>query len=352
MLSNKESKLLAVYSLGHFLVDLISAFLMISLAVTTPEPGLSFLLIYNFCAFALQMPVGLIADKLNRNGAVAASGLALALLAFAFWQIPLVCATTVGLGNCLYHVGGGIDVLNFGSKKQWMLGVYVSPGAVGLFIGTLLAQGSVLSLPIGFIIMLVLSLVTVLLLRAIHPFNLPSKNPTPSIDPSIRFPMLTVILLMLVVVLRSYVGMTLSFEWKTGVWAVLAVLGLALGKAAGGLAADKFGAIRTTVISLAVCAVLFIFSGNAICGLLAIFLFNMTMPITLYAMAEIFPGAKGFAFGALTFALFLGYVPSLLPIPVPFYGEGWWYAAEALLSSALLVTGLMLCRSKGVKKDA
>lgn len=38
----------------------------------------------------------------------------------------------------------------------------------------------------------------------------------------------------------------------------------------------------------------------------------MTMPVTLWAVARILPGAKGFSFGLLTFALFLGFCPSYL----------------------------------------
>ena len=110
---------------------------------------------------------------------------------------------------------------------------------------------------------------------------------------------------------------------------------------------DRLGAIRASVASLSLCAVLFLFSDVAVCGLLAVFLFNMTMPLTLFAMARLFPGARGFAFGTLTFALFLGYLPAALSLPVPFAGEGWWYAAEAILSLILLVAGLLACRRGG-----
>ena len=36
-----------------------------------------------------------------------------------------------------------------------------------------------------------------------------------------------------------------------------------------------------------------------------------------------------------------------LSLPVPFAGEGWWYAAEAILSLILLVAGLLACRRGG-----
>ena len=68
----------------------------------------------------------------------------------------------LGIGNCLYHVGGGVDVLHFSETRQWMLGVYVSPGAIGLFLGGLLAQKELLSLPVGFVLILTASLLTAL----------------------------------------------------------------------------------------------------------------------------------------------------------------------------------------------
>ena len=342
--------LLTLYSAGHFTVDFTCAFLMISLIAATEEHRLLCLLLYNFCAFALQMPAGLIADRLDRNAAVAVTGFALTLLAFAFSPIPLLCAVTLGIGNCLYHVGGGVDVLHFSETKQWMLGVYVSPGAIGLFLGGALAQKQLLSLPLGFGLILAATALISLGLHLTYSLKKPSGNVPPAIEPTGRAPALAVIFLLLVVVLRSYVGMTLSFPWKTGVWSVLAVLGVAFGKAAGGFLADRMGAGRASVVTLSLCALLFLFSENPVCGLLAVFLFNMTMPLTLFAMARLFPGARGFAFGTLTFALFLGYLPTQLSLPVPFAGQGWWYAIEAVISLLLLAAGLLACRDSGGEK--
>ena len=338
---------LALYSAGHFLVDFTCAFLLLTVIAEAGGARWLCLLLYNFCAFALQMPAGLCADRLDRNAAVAVVGLGLALAAFAAVPVPLLCALLLGIGNCLYHVGGGVDVLHFSENRQWMLGVYVSPGAVGLFLGGLLAQKQLISLPLGFVLILIFSALISLGLQATHSLNKPSGNAPPSIAPTGRAPIAAVIFLLLVVVLRSYVGLTMAFPWKTGVWSVLAVLGVALGKAAGGFLADRFGALRASVASLSLCALLFVFSDNPLCGLLAVFLFNMTMPLTLFAMARLFPGARGFAFGALTFALFLGYLPTHLDLPVLFAGQAWWYAAEAVLSLILLVAGLLACRERG-----
>lgn len=342
-----QGLLLTLYSAGHFLVDFTCAFLMITLVASASSARLPCLLLYNFCAFALQMPAGLIADRLDRNAAVAVSGFVLTLIAFACYPVPLLCAVVLGIGNCLYHVGGGVDVLHFSETKQWMLGVYVSPGAVGLFLGGMLARQSLLALPLGFVLILAAMALLTAGLHLTHPLRKPSGNVPPSLKTMGRAPVLAVILLLLVVVLRSYVGMTLSFPWKTGGWSLLMILGVAGGKAAGGFLADRLGAIRASVVSLSLCALLFCFSSTPVCGLLAVFLFNMTMPLTLFAMARLFPSARGFAFGTLTFALFLGYLPTHLSLPIPFAGEGWWYTVEAALSLILLVAGLLACRAQG-----
>ncbi len=340
----KKIKLLGLYSAGHFLVDLASAFLMLTLISDFKAENLYCLLIYNFCAFALQMPFGLIADKLDRNAAVAVTGFGFALAAFFLYPVPLACSAVLGIGNALYHVGGGVDVLHFSDTKQWMLGVYVSPGALGLFVGGLLAKNKLMPLSYGFVFILMAALIITFLLDRTYRLVKPSGNVTSTVKPTGRAPIIAFVALFLVVVLRSYVGMTLSFEWKTGVWAIFAVLGLVFGKTAGGFLADRFGAVRASVLSLAICSVLFLFSDIAICGLLSIFLFNMTMPLTLFAMVRLFRGARGFAFGTLTFALFLGYLPTNLSLPVPFEGEGWFYAVETLISLVLLTVGILAAR--------
>ena len=130
-----RTPLLALYSLAHFWVDLSCAFLAFRFLSAAPEFTLC-LLLYNFCAFALQMPLGLWADSLDRNGMLAAAGCGLTAAAFLL-PVSLVAAVVAGVGNALFHLGGGIDVLNASGEKAAALGIFVSPGAVGLYVGTL-----------------------------------------------------------------------------------------------------------------------------------------------------------------------------------------------------------------------
>ena len=150
--------------------------------------------------------------------------------------------------------------------------------------------------------------------------------------------------LLLVVVLRSWNGFLFRFPWKGALGAPL-TCAVVLGKTAGGLAADRFGTSRTAAITLGLSAFCFLGSDWAPIGLLGVFLFQMTMPLTLWAAGQLLPSAKGLAFGVLTFGLFLGALPTHLgwePImPGPEV-----YAATAILSLPLLCYGLCTAQKR------
>ena len=326
----KHKPLLMLYSLAHFWVDLSCAFLAFRFLAGAPN-FLLCLLLYNFCAFALQMPLGLWADGLNRNGVVAASGCVLAAAAFLV-PVPLAAAVVAGTGNALFHLGGGIDVLNTSEKKAAALGIFVSPGAVGLYVGTLWGGGTVMSTllpPLG--LLLLAGGILLLCRRTLGSFcsgNAPVETALAGGG------WLALVPLFLVVVLRSWMGLGQSFPWKDQ-WGVVLVIALALGKAAGGFLMDAIGPRRAAGWSLGLAAVLYCFSGDPFPGLLAVFFFNMTMPMTLWAAARILPGAKGFGFGLLTFALFMGYLPVYLGWPAVF-AQSWACAGAAAVSLAVL----------------
>ena len=326
-----KTPLLALYSLAHFWVDLSCALLAFRSLSASPDFALC-LLLYNFCAFALQMPLGLLADRLDRNGAVAAAGCALVALAYAV-PLPLAAAVTAGVGNALFHLGGGIDTLNTGLDRSAALGIFVSPGAVGLFLGTLWGRGDAVSLWAGPVGLLLLAGAILWLCR--RTFGSLRSGNAP-LDPTPREGWGPLVPLFLVVVLRSYMGANQAFVWKSqGQWALVLTLALALGKAGGGLLSDRLGPRRAAGWSLGLAVALYLLSGAPLPGLLAVFLFNMTMPMTLWAAAQLLPGAKGFGFGLLTFALFVGYLPVYLGWPAVF-GNVWACAAAAALSLALL----------------
>jgi len=338
----KYWRIIFFYSAAHLFVDFACAFLMFRSIAKTPDWHLCILL-YNFCAFALQMPLGIIADRANRNFLFAATGCVLVAAAYGFRGIPVMAVVIAGLGNAMFHIGGGVDILNISKEKSGALGLFVSPGAFGVYFGTIAGKGGGLT---AFPVILTLAM-SALLIFAIHrtqekypenaEFSLDTPNPSRLLAAALC--------LFFVVCLRSYVGLTLHFPWKsTGSWGMVLVCAVVLGKTFGGFAADRFGAKGTVVVSLGIAALLFLFPQIPLAGVMSVLLFNMTMPVTLWVMAKSFPGAKGFSFGLLTFALFLGFLPVYLGFGI---NSPLLPATIAAISLALLLVGL---RKAGIRK--
>lgn len=329
--------LLTVYSLSHALVDFSCAFLVYRTMLDAPELGLC-LLLYNFCAFALQMPFGLLVDGWNRNGLTAAAGCALVACAYLPVLPALAASVTAGIGNGLFHVGGGLDVLNDSRERAAALGIFVSPGALGLYFGGILGREGQLLTWIPVVLLLLAALAILLAARRTYGSLSSGNAPVDLSLPSGSWRLAA--LLTAVVVLRSYMGFNQALPWKgEGHWALIVTLALVLGKAAGGFLCDAMGPRRATVLSLGLAAVCYLFAPVSVLGTAAVFLFNMTMPITLWAAARLIPGAKGFAFGLLTFALFLGFLPTWLGWPSVLI-QPWAMALTALVSAILLLLGL------------
>ena len=300
----------ALYSVLHFLVDGVCAWAMLG----PLAGGMESYLLYNFCAFVLQLPLGAVLDRLGGQKTpllFAGAGCALTLVG------ALTNPVLLGLGNAAFHVGGGVDVIRDGGRCE-RLGIFVAPGAMGLSLGGLIAGKSPwLLLPgaalIGFILCLLRS---------------PGEIST---APSQKPPIFLAVSCFAVVVLRSFVGFQVVFPWRSGWLAFAAVGAVVLGKMAGGWLAARFGPGPVTALSLTAAAVCYALGEVPAFGLLALLCFNMTMPLTLYALWRRFPAFPGAVFGSLTLALFVGFLPTYFGIHIPIGG-----VLGSILSLALL----------------
>lgn len=336
--TQKRWQMVSAYSVTHFLVDFACAFLMFRGIAGTPDAYLCVLL-YNFCAFAMQMPLGILADYRNRNHRFAMGGCVLIGLAYSLISVPIAAVLAAGIGNALFHIGGGVDVLNISEKKLGALGVFVSPGAFGIYYGTLLGKGSgfpVISIPLTLIAAAGLILAVYKAQRGAYP-----KNAGFSLSGvGSAHTLVLAVCLFLVVCLRSFVGLALNFTWKSvGFWGTALICAVVFGKTIGGFLADRIGVTKTALFSLGIASILFLFPQAPAAGVTAILLFNMTMPVTLWALAKLMPGAKGFSFGLLTFGLFIGFLPVYLGADVSRY-DAWIFAALSAVSLVLLLIGL------------
>lgn len=326
-----------IYALMHFFVDFICAWAMFG---SLRDGGYETFLVYNFCAFALQPPLGTLLDLLHQ-GAKDGKKKYLPLL----WAAAGVLLTAVGavlhpavlgLGNALFHVGGGMDVIqeDFAAHRKGRdLGIFVAPGAIGLFLGTQMGKSG-----FGAAALICAAVALSVMTGCLFFFKRGRETGVAvSAVKSGRNVRLLGLCCFAVVILRSWVGLSVSFSWKTGsIYPWLAVIAVALGKVAGGLLSARFGAFRTVTYSLLLSAVCFLLGDAPLFGLAALFLFNISMPVTLYLLAGHLSRLPGFAFGLLTFGLFLGFLPVYAGMELPWSGTV--LGAIGSILSALLLT--------------
>ncbi len=349
--SASSSKALLIFlSIAHFFVDLACIFLAV--VYFPAEDWVFYVLIYNFCAFALQLPIGLLADLCPRRLPFSLIGCVLAATAYpCVGGLPFLGCLLAGVGNACFHVGGGVTVMRTYAGRVAPLGVFVSPGALGVFLAVFFAGKRLSCVWLFPFFMIVCAAVLLLFVRREQKECGGAAAVRGSFGDLEGIALAALMMLFLAVCLRSYFGLLPAYSWKVGfALPFLFICGVAAGKACGGFLGDRIGLFRAALLSLSVSALFFLFApAHPLCGIAAICCFNMTMPLTLFAVAEICGEAKGFAFGLTTFALFLGTLPTLLPsftksgdpgILVPF----------VLLSIILVCGGVALMERIGRKE--
>ena len=314
MKKNHSIKTIALLSILHFFIDFLCAYSLYN-NIYSLKNVLEIALIYNYCAFVLQLPLGALLDRLNINNKIHYP-LLFVLLGIIFTIVGSYTNNIIlGIGNALFHVGGGVISIKEDDLSKFKgrgLGTFVAPGAIGLLFGKLLSNNNNYNLIkiIIIIVVLLIALITYLEANREDINYLINKN---EIDKKEMY--IGIVCTFIVVILRSLIGMSVSYSWRnTTLLIIISVFALAFGKTAGGFLCAKFGKKKTIIVSLILSAICFVLGNNLIFGLLSLFLFNMTMPITLYILKDKIPNKEGTAFGILTVGLFIGYLPTYLNI--------------------------------------
>lgn len=347
-LVRKQKKVffLSYYTMLHCLVDFCCIYYMSRALNFELDIGRSLLyvILYNFIAFAGQLPVGILGDFIQRNHYMVASGLLCLIFVYVgtFFGLPLFPAVLLlGLGNACFHVGGGREAMEYRENACQPVGIFVATGAFGVFGGKWIS-GHGMNWLLAMTIVLVFALLIQIILCHVANENKQHKQCFSFEYKQGGWSILLAVCCFLVVVLRSFAGTVFKFSWSIGLLALFMTIGIVLGKAVGGILADRFGIRPTVLISLSCSAILFLGANTIpIMGLLAVFLFNMTMPITLSVLGMHFPHAKGTMFGALTFAIFLGLIPSYF-CNIMQFSQTWIYVLLSAVSLLLLYIPLLL----------
>jgi FSR family fosmidomycin resistance protein-like MFS transporter len=339
----QEKRMLLTYGWGHALIDFVSAalvFYILSLGVSLMDAAF-YVIIYNVLAFGLQPIFGALGDMKNRPAEIAISGNLLAAAALFFTSIPMLAVCMVGIANALYHVGGGIVALRIGNGMASAPGLYVAPGAIGLFLGGLLGVTGNLFI-VELLSLLILTSLAILFAGA--PLPITAKKMKEKAD----FLGIALLLFLVVIGSRALVGFSANFIWKNGFEiSLILVSAIALGKALGGILGDKFGWKKIAITALIIAAPLLTFGASyAFLGILGAFLFNFSMPITLTAMARMLPGWEGFVFGMTTLALIAGTLIAFAGISEIFKAFPELLFLFILASAGALLWGLRMIKAK------
>lgn len=331
---------------SHFLVDLTChALLIYAMRHYADIPLLWSVVLYNALAFVFQLPIGAIADVLGSTRSFSAFGCAL-VAAAALLPSSLAICLVAGIGNALFHVGGGRESLLLSGKHYAQIGLFVAPGALGVFFGPkIISILWLYRLALPGLLFLLAAVFCLTEARTVRFAKLPSLALP-------RGKKLVILLCMfLTVFLRAYMGTVTQYPVSGRFpFALIMTLCVVLGKLSGGIFADRFGAFRFSLPAQAVG--IFLYLGSLFCPYLALpaaFLFNTTMALTAFTLFRLCPQFGGAMFGVTTVALFLGSLPRMLRLPCPFFN--WWgLLLIGIMSTVLLLFGLKL--AEGGEQDA
>lgn len=269
-------------------------------------------ILYNGLAFGLQLPLGWLADRVRAYSLMAVLGLTCVVAGLIICPLNVhVAVVLVALGNALFHVGAGALVLRSSLGCAAPAGVYVAPGALGVFLGIRAGLGG-FHHRYGVIAALALSAFG-LFARPFRTDVVESVEVAPSSGVAMTRVLPCLALLAISVTVRSLSGGTLNGLWsQAGPWMALALaLAAMVGKAAGGFLADRFGWRFMVVTALAGLAGLIHWAPVFVpLAVIAALLLQTTMAVTLAAMYAMIPGRSGLAFGLPSMALLVGAMPS------------------------------------------
>ncbi len=284
------------------------------LAATTDEFAVA-VVIYNFFAFAFQVPLGYLLDQIKVYKYVSIIGFCLIGLCYYInINNVFILATVVGIGNALFHLEGGVNIYSISGKKAFLNGLFVSPGALGIFLGTMFHNELIVTkLPIALIVIAILLLVLVQGQELGDAIKEKKKKTLSTFNK-----LCIVSLIGLSIIVRSIGGSAIVYSWKTGfVLGIIYTLSIVIGKAFGGLLADKFGFLKVALLSLTASIVCLILGYNIHAfAYVGILLFNIPMSITLTILENTLSKRIACAVGLNTMFLFIGYVICFIKITI------------------------------------
>ena len=296
-----------LYFYIHFITEVVCFFY---LAKVTGNALVIWLIpfIYDGLAFVPQGIIGYISDKYSKinYGIIGTFLLIIAYLIMIIWSNVIVSLVILCLGNAFIHISGANSTLKNSEGKLSHSAIFVGGGSFGVITGRLLASSSI---SFSLLLIPILSMIPFILLADTYKGQTDTKK-FDYVNTKLS-PYLVVLLAVLVVIVRGYMGYGIPTSWnKTVFQTILLFFIMGIGKCMGGILSDAFG-IRKVGIMSTLLAIPFLCLGDnyMIISLIGVMFFSMTMSITLAILVSVLKKNPGLAFGLTTIGLFLGTAP-------------------------------------------
>ena len=302
----------SLYFYIHFITEVICFYSLARYMGDRPLVWLIFFT-YDMMAFVPQSVIGYFSDRFPRVplGAIGMLLMCSSLLMFEAVN-PFVSLIVLCIGNCMVHVNGAEVTLRTAKGKLSGSAIFVSGGSFGVVTGKLLGSTQMGIWPLVAAAIITVP-VTMYVQRYISDEEEPFEEQCREFDyaRTDKPKWLIIALAVAIVAVRGYMGYGIPTSWnKTAIQTVMLFSFMGVGKAMGGIVADRIGVRRTAIISTVVAAPLLMAGDNImVISLAGVMFFSMTMAITLAVLVSVLPRTPGLAFGWTTIGLFIGTAP-------------------------------------------
>lgn len=309
LLKSKNIKTGYMYFYIHFIVE-VACFFYLSRVTNNSNFIWIIPFIYDGLAFVPQSIIGYISDKYPKinMGLIGVILLVISYLIYGLTNITIYLSLiTLCLGNAFLHIAGAENTLKTSKGKLSPAAIFVSGGSFGVITGRLLAKSSINPL---IMLLPILSMIPFIILANEYVDNNSNTKEFNYVKENIN-PGLVIIIAVLVVIVRGYMGYGIPTSWnKTVEQTVIFYCIMGLGKALGGILSDLFGIRKIAILSTIIAIPFLCFGDNLmIISLIGVMFFSMTMAITLGILVSVLKDTPGLAFGLTTIGLFLGTAP-------------------------------------------
>ncbi|MGB4205126.1 MAG: hypothetical protein WBJ84_05835 [Bacteroidales bacterium] len=347
---NLNYKRAAGFGFAHGINDFIGGYLLSYLAGHGQNKYVIFyaFLIYSLIAFGGQLPVGIVLDKVQKLKSFSLFGVAAMAGAIILAPFHLLAAIILsGIASAFVHVCGGTVCYLSKQDDATLMGMFASPGVIGLVLGTVLGAISQTIL-VSLRMLLPLAALFIWMQRISFPsYEIVKKESTKTDQLISEQHDFFMIVLLAAIAFRSLLwNMVQLIHLQDYYWILGLGISAGIGKLAGGYLSFKINWKNYILISM-FAAILFlnIDRGNFWLFCIGVALLQSALPVTVLLMQNFFKTLPATAAGlSLGVAVILAGLPTYLESVRRIPDDKWLFLGMGALF--LLFNGMVVFLGK------